>query len=332
MDRQRFNQLLHNPSLVENNDIRQLNEYRKKYPYFQGLYVIVAKALQERNHPKTDAFIKKAAIYSANRAHLKSIIEGEGFFKAEKPLVLTPTSTNTADKENSSSTQTERAQKKTENTERPKEVENKQIEVKEEAQKNKEELKPEPPSRDTEIPKKEEKKELKSDAQVNSDTKETKPEAEPEQTFDKENDPVLDELKATKARIEALLRGELPNQDEPEELTQPEEPQEAIATKPHPLPKKKNQIEIIEKFIADDPQIDIKKKALLESAQHQEDLARKSLEGSESFYTETMAKLLVKQGKVKKGLEIYKKLGLKFPEKSTYFAAQIEKIKSKHNV
>jgi hypothetical protein len=44
-----------------------------------------------------------------------------------------------------------------------------------------------------------------------------------------------------------------------------------------------------------------------------------------------MAKLMVRQQKYKKAIQIYEKLGLKFPEKRTYFASQIEKVKEKSN-
>lgn len=298
MDRQRFNELLLAPSKVENNDIRQLNEYRKKYPFFQGLYVVVAKALQERDHPKTDAFIKKAAIYSANRAHLKTIIESDDFFKAHLD-------------------QHGRASEALEPLYEPKVV-------KEEKRTQVEEKQAEPPS--VEASEQAEKKSFTA-APTKTNTNDTV-------TYESHgDDPVINELKATKARIEALLRGELPQEDTAEETppaTANEKTEEQ--TKGPQKTQRNKQIEIIEKFIAEDPRIDIRKKAAAEGDQEQEDLAQKSLNNSEDFETETVAKLMIKQGKVKKGLAIYEKLHLKFPEKSSYFASQIQKIKSKHNV
>jgi hypothetical protein len=59
-------------------------------------------------------------------------------------------------------------------------------------------------------------------------------------------------------------------------------------------------------------------------AQH---LAEKSVTENQDVVSETLAKLYAKQGYRDKAAQMYARLALLFPEKSTYFAAEIDKLK-----
>ena len=53
--------------------------------------------------------------------------------------------------------------------------------------------------------------------------------------------------------------------------------------------------------------------------------------GSEDFCTETLAGIYLEQGYPQEAIDIYSRLCLRYPEKSVYFAALIEKIDKKDN-
>jgi tetratricopeptide (TPR) repeat protein len=61
------------------------------------------------------------------------------------------------------------------------------------------------------------------------------------------------------------------------------------------------------------------------------DISADSIREDEGFLTDTLAKIYIKQGYYAKAIFAYEKLLLKFPEKSAYFAAQIEAIKNRMN-
>ncbi len=57
-----------------------------------------------------------------------------------------------------------------------------------------------------------------------------------------------------------------------------------------------------------------------------EHMAAESVQNADVF-TEAMAEVWIKQGNVSKAIEVYNKLCLQNPSKSTYFAAKIDHLK-----
>jgi hypothetical protein len=91
-------------------------------------------------------------------------------------------------------------------------------------------------------------------------------------------------------------------------------------------PKQKEQLEIIEHFIQTQPSISNSKDKPLQ-IQDGDLSSIKTGEFGDNIVSETLVELLLKQGKKDKAIEVLKKLIWKFPQKKTYFAAQIEELK-----
>ncbi len=90
---------------------------------------------------------------------------------------------------------------------------------------------------------------------------------------------------------------------------------------------KKPEDELIDRFIQSRPRI-IPRKEPEADGSSAISVGKEEEKGSDSgFFSETLAKIYLKQGYYTKAMHAYEKLSLKYPEKSSYFASQIEKIK-----
>ncbi len=107
--------------------------------------------------------------------------------------------------------------------------------------------------------------------------------------------------------------------DKGEEISKPESEKSA-------KPKKKS-LDLIDNFIQNEPSI----QRNIKVADRQEDISVDSVRENDSFMSETLASIYVKQRLFDKAIAVYRKLELKNPEKNVYFASQIEKIEKLKN-
>lgn len=89
-----------------------------------------------------------------------------------------------------------------------------------------------------------------------------------------------------------------------------------------PISTKQKKFNLIDKFIKTNPKIKPEK-----TNTPNVDLAKLSIDDPESLTTETLARIYIEQGYYKKAITAYNILSLKYPEKSSFFADQIQAVK-----
>jgi hypothetical protein len=300
-----FNRYLKDPSLLDSQTVDELWSLVKEYPYFQVARMLLARNLYNTGHEAYPIALRLAAAYAGDRSKLKILIEGNPVMSQDK-----------ADEE------------------RVPETEAVIIEI---AEVKNELLGNEIPETTTsELPQAELEEIHENGILDNPDEKESKAgETETIEGSTTEDFETIEEiLPVHKPEVVKILHNPLIDNifsrlsgvtiSEPEEAVTGVPENEA---KEEELPKKEVSVrnELVDKFIREEPRISAPRHEFY----NPEDKARQSTSLPEDLVSETLAKIYEQQGLYNMAVKIYEKLMLLIPEKSSYFAAQINEIDKK---
>lgn len=344
MNREEFLKYLESPGQLDKRSILEMHELLNEFPYFQTAHLMLLRNLYILGNIKFDSQLKKSAAYIGNRSVLYYLLQRPGITvggesgetkpdqKDEKPVAEKLKDKVPDKKEPKVQVKKEKIEpevlisKKTGEKKEPEQDDKKEKEALadiilkriEEIKKGKE---------DTQEKKTSAGEKTIADKILNEFAEKKKPERRAEnQTKDSKVNQILEigneietieDISGEKERLDANELKIITGDDELLELEE-ENLQDTVDE------KVKND-ELINKFINISPHIMHRKTDAPDD--EQPDISESSGRENEGFITETLAKIYINQGYYSKAIFAYEKLSLKFPEKSSYFTTQIEKIK-----
>lgn len=306
MEPETFNRYLKDPSLLDSHSVDELWALAKEYPYFQVARMLLARNLYNTGHEAYPLALRLAAAYAGDRRKLKLLVEG-----------IPESNKDTAYKE----TPPEPLAKPVVDSPEDFIDGNAHLNLPDQVGDMGASQQPEP----------------ESSIITHSRPVDLKPVAEtasvaPEKT-DK-SEPVIDSKPI--ADHGASENAYLPLIDSIfsrlslEQITESDSSNETasdgnIAIKEKDDEFQKNRNELVNKFIRDEPRISSSRREFF----NPEDIARQSSSLPDDLVSETLARIYDQQGLYSQAVKIYEKLMLLIPEKSSYFAGQIQEINNK---
>jgi tetratricopeptide (TPR) repeat protein len=313
VDTERINFLLNHPSDATKDDVLLLEDAVSNYPYSQVLHILKAKIGDQLGSDDKNRLLTTAAIYSANRAVLKRVVQGDNYLENIKKAYVFQTLPIVELKEDEPQTQSESEKPGDSSTIFDEVIKNlqklkslrEQFLFLESGGADDEDEKPKP-------------KELKEKSLTEDSDKEQKKDKKKKKPASKEK----------KEKIDKLIEKDLELDTKVNEYFIAEISQKGETGPIEKTDKKVTQEEIIEKFIQEQPSIGSISKELAKSQEEiTRDLSEKSTKFGDDLISENLAIILLKQGKKERAVDIYRKLIWKLPQKKAYFAARIEEIK-----
>jgi len=336
MLKQEIIKYLENPSALSDYSMSELSGIIKKYPYFQTAYLLFVLNLKNINDPRFKEYIENYSVYIKDRERLfqhLNIIESysASYFEGIKPStdltqIEEEVKTHSVDNE-------ENDEKNTDTSNNKRKQEDKKILPTEKKEFSTEYLR----SRIAKT--------------LTQQTSEAKPDSE---SNDNEMTEffILDKADELTERVSKNIPKEKegadvnkidekePGNSDSEEMFELDESSKGAKKQPKEVkeneygsdqyfpesiysPENKQNKDLIDLFLEKNPEIE----RIEPKKEDSRDVSENSVQESEEVLTEKLAALFVKQGYFEKAIEAYRKLSLKYPEKSDYFAKQIERVK-----
>lgn len=311
MNKEHYYRLLENPQLLSKDSLKDLEDLISSYPYVENFRILYALNLLVLDDFRYQKNLHKAAFHASDRKKLKywidSIFQKEEAESVEDQMeaIIKKQSTSVPVKEESYSTLVK--PEENEESDPEQELETEEIPA-EEVLKERSIPYNQAPLREEKIEIEAQEEELKESEQNPVDFSEEKKEHQK----NKSKADLLRLVRKRLAEIESEKRAEQEEKSENEDTILP----------------KNLKAQLIDRFIEVQPSISRPEKNDFHNPH--KDAVDSTIDEDDFFVTETLAQIHKQQGNINKAKEIYQKLILKNPEKSTYFAAQIQEL-SKHN-
>lgn len=331
MTTETFNKILNNPSSITDSELKQLEVLIWNAPYCQLANILIAKGYFDRNDILKDRKLKTAATISTSRKKLKEVIFSKPLIietnKVEKKEIKKAESTSLVDdkKEKTASEEKKVVDEINQNLKLLKSLRNSAVSTNESKKQPEQTVK-----RKILTKKKVEKKTTKS--QEVPDKEKVKSPIKKSSSIKKKvnNNPIKetlnDKIEIHSSRLGSIEQDELLSNFVKTDGEFLLDYLELLRDKKQPI-KKKKQEDIIDNFIKTDPSIGQLKKQEKSIEEEVNDLSKRSYKENLKLVSENLAKINIKQGNISKAISIYESLILKNPQKKTYFAEQIEKLK-----